>query len=102
MDIIYHSSVKRKMLLHLIFPIVLFLIGTFGVLFSRLNILVTLMSLEVMLLSINLAAVFFSSYLDSVFGQLIALFLLCIGAAETAIGLALVVCHYRFASRDLY
>jgi NADH-quinone oxidoreductase subunit K len=90
------------MLIHVLFPIILFLIGIFGVMFSRLNILVTLMSLEVMLLSINLLAIFFSAYLDSVFGHLIALFLLCIGAAETAIGLALVVCHYKFASRDLH
>lgn len=84
-----------NMVQQLIFPVILFLIGVCGVIFSRLNILITLMCLEVMLLAVNMAAVFFSLYLDDIAGVVLAFIVLSLGAAETAVGLAFVVICVR-------
>lgn len=66
-----------------------------GNLFQSKNILVMLMSIELMLLSVNLNFLFFSVALDDILGQVFALFALTVAAAESAIGLALLVVYYR-------
>jgi NADH-quinone oxidoreductase subunit K len=75
--------------------IVLFFIGLFGIFGIPQNIIVILISLEVILLSINLNFVYFSLYLDDISGQVYSLFVLTVAAAESAVGLAILVIYYR-------
>jgi NADH-quinone oxidoreductase subunit K len=75
--------------------ITLFLIGVLGLVLNRKNILITLMSIELMLLAINLNFVVFSIYLDDITGYVFVLFILTIAAAESAIGLAILTIYYR-------
>nr|YP_009495549.1 NADH dehydrogenase subunit 4L [Psammoneis japonica]AWQ64279.1 NADH dehydrogenase subunit 4L [Psammoneis japonica] len=75
--------------------IVLFFIGVLGLVLNRKNILITIMSLELMLLSVNLNFIVFSIYLDDVIGQIFVLFILTIAATESAIGLALLTAYYK-------
>ena len=79
---------------YVILAAVLFTIGTVGVLVRR-NAIVVFMSIELMLLSVNLNFLFFSVALDDILGQVFALFVLTVAAAESAIGLALLVVYYR-------
>jgi NADH-quinone oxidoreductase subunit K len=74
---------------------VLFLTGIFGIILNRKNIIIMLMSVELMLLSINLNFIIYSAYLDDVMGQVFALLILTVAAAESAIGLAILVVYYR-------
>ena len=83
------------MFLHFTLSLLLFIIGIFGLFLSRKNIILIIMSLELMLLSINYNFLFLSTYLDDLVGQLFSLFILTIGACESAIGLALLICYYR-------
>ena len=73
----------------------LFFLGLMGIVLNRKNILLMLMSIELMLLAVNLNFLFFSLALDDLVGQLFALFLLTVAAAESAIGLAILVVHHR-------
>jgi len=73
----------------------LFFIGLFGIVFNRRNILVILMCIELVLLSLNLNFILFSIYLDDLYGQLFSFFILTIAAAESAIGLAIIIVYYR-------
>lgn len=75
--------------------ITLFLIGVLGLVLNRKNILITLMSIELMLLAVNLNFVIFSIYLDDTAGYVFVLFILTIAAAESAIGLAILTVYYR-------
>lgn len=75
--------------------IILFLLGIWGIFFNRKNIIIMLMSIELMLLAVNLNFVLFSVYLDDLVGQIFALLVLTVAAAESAIGLALLVVYYR-------
>nr|YP_010164000.1 NADH dehydrogenase subunit 4L [Thalassiosira nordenskioeldii]QRK25903.1 NADH dehydrogenase subunit 4L [Thalassiosira nordenskioeldii] len=75
--------------------ITLFLIGVLGLVLNRKNILITLMSIELMLLAINLNFIIFSIYLDDLTGYVFVLFILTIAAAESAIGLAILTIYYR-------
>ena len=75
--------------------IILFLIGVLGLVLNRKNILITIMSIELMLLAVNLNFVLFSVYLDDIVGQVFVLFILTIAATESAIGLAILVVYYR-------
>ncbi len=75
--------------------ITLFLIGVLGLVLNRKNILITLMSIELMLLAINLNFIIFSIYLDDLAGYVFVLFVLTIAAAESAIGLAILTIYYR-------
>ena len=79
----------------LILSTILFFIGLFGIVLNRKNILIILMSLELMLLAINLNFVLFSTALDDSMGQIFALFVLTVAAAESAVGLAILVIYYR-------
>lgn len=75
--------------------IFIFLIGIFGILLNRRNILIVLMCIELILLGVNLNFILFSMYLDDVYGQLFSLFILTVAAAESAIGLAILILYYR-------
>nr|YP_009310482.1 NADH dehydrogenase subunit 4L [Pyramimonas parkeae]ANA57050.1 NADH dehydrogenase subunit 4L [Pyramimonas parkeae]AOT98961.1 NADH dehydrogenase subunit 4L [Pyramimonas parkeae] len=75
--------------------ITLFLLGIWGIFLNRKNIIIMLMSIELMLLAVNLNFLIFSVFLDDMMGQLFALFILTVAAAESAIGLAILVVYYR-------
>ena len=79
----------------LLISISLFLIGVIGIFLIKKNIIIVLMSIELMLLSINMNFIIFSIYLDDIIGQIFALFVLTVAAAESAIGLAILVVYYR-------
>lgn len=74
---------------------VFFLIGLSGIILNRKNIIVMLMSVELMLLAVNLNFIIYSVYLDDIMGQVFALLILTVAAAEAAIGLAILVVYYR-------
>ena len=74
---------------------VLFVIGIFGLFLNRKNIIILLMSIELMLLSVNINLVAFSSFLNDLVGQIFTLFVLTVAAAEAAIGLAILVSFFR-------
>ena len=71
------------------------MLGTLGIVLNRKNVLIILMSIELILLAINLNFIIFSSYLDDISGQLFALFILTVAASESAIGLALLIIYYK-------
>ena len=73
----------------------LFVIGIFGIFLNRRNVIIVLMSIEIMLLSINLNMVAFSYFLNDFKGQIFSMFILTVAAAEAAIGLAILVCYFR-------
>ncbi len=74
---------------------VLFTIGVFGIFLSRKNVIVILMSIELMLLAVNVNFVAFSAFHGDLVGQVFALIVLTVAAAEAAIGLAIVVVYFR-------
>lgn len=74
---------------------IVFFIGLLGIILNRKNILITIMSIELLLLSINLNFAAFSIYLDDIVGQIFVLFILTIAAAESAIGLAIITVFYK-------
>src|SRR5690242_17152281 len=74
---------------------ILFTIGVFGIFLNRKNVIIILMSIELILLSVNINFVAFSSYLGNLVGQVFALFVLTVAAAEAAIGLAILVVYFR-------
>ncbi len=74
---------------------ILFALGIAGIVLNRKNIIVILMSVELILLAVNLNLVAFSSYLGDLTGQVFGLFVLTVAAAESAIGLAILVVFYR-------
>ena len=73
----------------------LFVIGIFGIFLNRKNVIVILMSIELVLLSVNINLVAFSAYLGDLTGQVFTLFILTVAAAEASIGLAILVCFFR-------
>ena len=74
---------------------ILFMLGVFGIFLNRKNVIIILMSVELILLAVNLNMVAFSSFLNDIVGQVFALFILTVAAAEAAIGLAILVVFYR-------
>ena len=74
---------------------VLFIIGIFGLFLNRKNVIILLMSIEIMLLSVNINLVAFSSFMNDLVGQIFTLFVLTVAAAEAAIGLAILVSFVR-------
>ena len=74
---------------------ILFTIGVFGIFLNRKNVIVILMSIELILLAVNVNLVAFSAYLGDLAGQAFAMFILTVAAAEAAIGLAIVVVFFR-------
>ena len=74
---------------------ILFTIGIFGIFLNRKNVIIILMSIELMLLAVNINLVAFSTNLGDLVGQVFAMFVLTVAAAEAAIGLAILVIYYR-------
>ena len=74
---------------------IIFTIGIIGIFLNRKNIIVILMSIELILLSVNINLVSFSVFFNDLVGQIFALFILTVAAAEAAIGLAIIVAYYR-------
>lgn len=79
----------------LLITILLFSIGALGLVLNRKNILIIIISIELMLLSVNLNFIIFSIYLDDILGQLFVIFILTIAATESAIGLAILSSYYK-------
>jgi NADH-quinone oxidoreductase subunit K len=74
---------------------ILFTLGVFGIFINRKNVIVILMSIELILLAVNINMVAFSSHLGDMTGQVFALLILTVAAAEAAIGLAILVVYFR-------
>lgn len=74
---------------------ILFTIGIFGIFLNRKNVIIILMSIELMLLAVNINFVTFSAYLGDLGGQIFSMFILTVAAAEAAIGLAILVVFFR-------
>jgi NADH-quinone oxidoreductase subunit K len=75
----------------------LFLLGVLGIFFNRRSIILMLLSIELILLAVNFNFLVFASFLDDLLGQLFALFVLTVAAAESSIGLAILVADYRIS-----
>ncbi|MDA0366925.1 MAG: NADH-quinone oxidoreductase subunit NuoK [Proteobacteria bacterium] len=74
---------------------ILFTIGVFGIFLNRKNVIIILMSIELILLAVNINLVGFSAHLNDLVGQVFAMFVLTVAAAEAAIGLAILVVYFR-------
>lgn len=74
---------------------ILFTLGIFGIFLNRKNVIIILMSVELMLLAVNINLVAFSTHLGDLGGQVFAMFVLTVAAAEAAIGLAILVVYFR-------
>jgi NADH-quinone oxidoreductase subunit K len=74
---------------------VLFTLGVLGIFLNRKNVIVILMSIELILLAVNINLVAFSTHLNDIVGQVFALFVLTVAAAEASIGLAILVVYFR-------
>jgi NADH-quinone oxidoreductase subunit K len=74
---------------------ILFTLGIFGVFLNRKNVIIILMSIELILLSVNVNLVAFSSFMGDITGQIFALLVLTVAASEAAIGLAILVVYFR-------
>ena len=83
---------------YVIISLSLFLISILGIFLNQKNILIMLMSLEIMFLSISFNFIFLSVYLDDILGQIFSLLILTVAAAESSIGLAILVVYYRIRS----
>ena len=80
---------------YLVVAAILFTIGIFGIFLNRKNVIIILMSIELMLLAVNINLVAFSAFLNDLVGQVFALLVLTVAAAEAAIGLAILVTFFR-------
>ena len=80
---------------YLIVAALLFTIGVFGIFVNRKNVIIIMMSIELMLLAVNINFVAFSVVLNDLVGQIFAMFVLTVAAAEAAIGLAILVVYFR-------
>lgn len=83
------------LLTFIIIPIILFFIGLSGIILNKKNIILILISVELMLLAVNFIFLVSSVYLDDRIGQIFALLVLTVAAAETSIGLGILVVYYR-------
>ena len=80
---------------YIIVSAILFVLGVLGIFLNRKNVIVILMSVELMLLAVNINLVAFSAHLGDLVGQVFAMFVLTVAAAESAIGLAILVVYFR-------
>ena len=80
---------------YLVVAAIVFTLGVFGIFLNRRNVIIILMSIELILLSVNINLVAFSVYLNDLVGQVFAVFILTVAAAEAAIGLAILVVYFR-------
>ncbi len=91
----FESLSRLQMLIYISLAFALFLTGVLGIIVNRKNIIVLLMSIELMLLAINFMLIVGSSVMDDIYGQLFALYILVVAASESAIGLSILVAYYR-------
>jgi NADH:ubiquinone oxidoreductase subunit K len=75
--------------------IMLFVLGLLGIIFNRTNLILVLMSIEIILLAVSINLLIFSFLLNSVLGQIFSIFILTVAAAESAIGLSIMVAFYK-------
>ncbi len=80
---------------YLVLSALLFTIGVFGIFLNRRNVIIIMMSIELILLSVNINFVAFSRFMGNIDGQIITFFVLTVAAAEAAIGLAILVSFFR-------
>jgi NADH-quinone oxidoreductase subunit K len=80
---------------YLVVSAILLVLGVFGIFLNRKNVIIILMSIELILLAVNINLVAFSAALGDLVGQVFAMFVLTVAAAEAAIGLAIVVIYFR-------
>jgi len=80
---------------HKLFALILFVIGLWGIFLNRKNVIIILMSIELILLAVNYMFVISGLYLDDLSGEIFALNILTVAAGESAIGLAILVVYYR-------
>ena len=80
---------------YIVVSAMLFVLGVLGIFLNRKNIIVILMAIELILLSVNIQLVAFSAFLGDLVGQVFAMFVLTVAAAEAAIGLAILVIYFR-------
>ena len=80
---------------YLVVSAILFVLGVFGIFLNRKKIIVILMAIELILLAVNINLVAFSAFLGDMVGQVFAMFVLTVAAAEAAIGLAILVIYFR-------
>jgi len=82
--------------------VILFSIGISGLVLNKNNILITIMSIEILLLSVNLNFIVFSIYLDDIIGQIFVIFILAIAASETSIGLSILMKYFQIQGSAKY
>jgi NADH-quinone oxidoreductase subunit K len=75
--------------------LLVFIIGLLGLVLNRKNFIIIIVSIEIILLSVNLNFLFFSLYLDDIVGQIFVLFILTVAATESSLGLAILISYYR-------
>ena len=80
---------------YLLLAAIIFVIGVMGIFLNRKNVIIILMSIELILLAVNINLVSFSIFKQDLTGQIFAMFILTVAAAEAAIGLAIIVAYYR-------
>ena len=80
---------------YLLLAAIIFVIGVIGIFLNRKNVIIILMSIELILLAVNINLVSFSIFKQDLTGQIFAMFILTVAAAEAAIGLAIIVVYYR-------
>lgn len=90
-----HALLEIGIQHYLVLGALLFTIGVFGMFLNRKNVIVILMSIELMLLAVNINFVAFSAFLGDLSGQIFTMFILTVAAAEAAIGLAILVVFFR-------
>lgn len=80
---------------YILVSVIIFMISFFGLIYNKKSILIILISIELILLSVNILFIVFSIYLDDIVGQIFTIFILTIAAAETSIGLSLLLVFYK-------
>ena len=80
---------------YILVSVIIFMISFFGFIYNKKSILIILISIELILLSVNILFIVFSIYLDDIVGQIFTIFILTIAAAETSIGLSLLLVSYK-------
>ena len=80
---------------YLVLAAILFTTGVFGIFLNRKNVIIIMMSIELILLAVNINFVAFSAYLGDLAGQIFGMFILTVAAGEAAIGLAIIVVYFR-------
>jgi NADH-quinone oxidoreductase subunit K len=87
--------IEINLIHYLILAAIIFTIGIVGIFLNRKNVIIILMSIELILLAVNINLVSFSVFLQNLVGQVFAMFILTVAAAEAAIGLAIIVIYYK-------